>query len=118
MIAPDAVQVEHLRPAIPIRSRRQELASRPIVEQGCDDIAARIEVGGYQYELAKSGLTEIVAQHLAVAASERGGRRFDVGGGPAYQVPDDAGEQLARGDRVERRTGQPPPPAAVRPAAG
>src|SRR5262245_35259579 len=64
VIAADAGQIEHLRPTIDADTRREKIMSMRLAEQRRYQIAASVEIGGDEDQLAKTRLSEILDEHL------------------------------------------------------
>ena len=79
MVAPDAGQIEHLRPpGVGFGCRRppDHVAPPPFAHQGEHDVPGAIEVVRRDHQLAKAWLAEILGQQLRVAPRQIGGRRL------------------------------------------
>ena len=103
-----AGKVEHFRLALAVEPRREKLAAIRLAQQRRHDVAARVEVGGHQHQLAKPGLANAVTQHFRVAPSNRRPLRP----GARNQLGDRAEKHLEHGAHVQRSANRPPPPRA------
>jgi hypothetical protein len=114
VLASDAGEIEHLRPSIAPGAGRHELAAKRLAQQGRDDVAPRIDIGGDKKQLGEPGLAEALEQHFRVAPRQRLGRRAVERRRATNQLPDGADEQIACRRGLDRGPEHPPPPAAGR----
>ena len=94
MVARHACEVEHLRPAIASRPRRQEALAIRLGEEDATTSRRASRSVINDDEFAEAGLTEVLAQHLRVPPAQCG-RRRPATGGTTNQLPDGFGESIA-----------------------